>query len=152
VPTHVQLQRDFAPPKGGERPAALTRNGSGLGASDLGNCAALPVHWLVAVLDAQDLFVHAKHLFVAAIGSGPKLLCAGQSFAPYCGDTHRTATHRTMFIIPHGAPEGYEWFVALVVLVGLYFAVRSFMRARKRRLRLTPGEVQRLEQRSHTRL
>jgi hypothetical protein len=57
-----------------------------------------------------------------------------------------------MFIIPHGAPEGYEWFVALVVLVGLYFAVRSFMRARKRRCRLTPGEVQRLEQRSHTRL
>jgi hypothetical protein len=29
-----------------------------------------------------------------------------------------------MFIIPHGAPDGYEWFVALVVLVGLYFAVR----------------------------
>jgi hypothetical protein len=21
-----------------------------------------------------------------------------------------------MFIVPHGAPEGYEWFVALVVL------------------------------------
>jgi len=35
----------------------------------------------------------------------------------------------SMFIIPHGAPEGYEWFVALVVLVGLYFAVRNFMRA-----------------------
>jgi hypothetical protein len=34
--------------------------------------------------------------------------------------------HRSMFI---GAPEGYEWFVALVVLVGLYFAVRNFMRA-----------------------
>jgi hypothetical protein len=34
-----------------------------------------------------------------------------------------------MFIVPHGAPEGYEWFVALVVLVGLYFAVRNFMRA-----------------------
>jgi len=26
-------------------------------------------------------------------------------------------------------PEGYEWFVTLVVLVGLYFAVRNFMRA-----------------------
>jgi hypothetical protein len=25
-------------------------------------------------------------------------------------------------IVPHGAPEGYEWFVALMVLVGLYFA------------------------------
>jgi hypothetical protein len=37
-----------------------------------------------------------------------------------------------MFIIPHGAPEGYEWFVALVVLVGLYLAVRSFMRSRKK--------------------
>jgi hypothetical protein len=36
-----------------------------------------------------------------------------------------------MFIIPYGAPEGYEWLVALVVLVGLYFAVRSFMRARR---------------------
>jgi hypothetical protein len=36
-----------------------------------------------------------------------------------------------MFIIPHGAPEGYEWFVALVVLVGLYFAVRNFMRERR---------------------
>jgi hypothetical protein len=36
-----------------------------------------------------------------------------------------------MFIVPHGAPEGYEWFVALVVLVGLYFAVRNFMRATK---------------------
>jgi len=34
-----------------------------------------------------------------------------------------------MFIVPYGAPEGYEWFVALVVLVGLYFAVRNFMRA-----------------------
>jgi uncharacterized YccA/Bax inhibitor family protein len=36
-----------------------------------------------------------------------------------------------MFIIPHGAPEGYEWLVALGVLVDLYFAVRSFMRARR---------------------
>jgi hypothetical protein len=26
-----------------------------------------------------------------------------------------------MFIVPYGAPEGYEWFVTLVVLVGLYF-------------------------------
>jgi hypothetical protein len=30
-----------------------------------------------------------------------------------------------MFIIPYGTPEGYEWFVTLVVLVGLYFAVRK---------------------------
>jgi hypothetical protein len=36
-----------------------------------------------------------------------------------------------MFIIPYGAPEGYEWFVTLVVLVCLYFAVRNFMRARR---------------------
>jgi hypothetical protein len=62
-----------------------------------------------------------------------------------------------MFIIPHGASDGYEWFVALVVLVGLYFVVRGFMRgpalSRNRfRRKLTPGEVQRLEQRSHTRL
>jgi hypothetical protein len=40
-----------------------------------------------------------------------------------------------MFIVPHGAPGGYEWFVALVVLVGLYFAVRNFMRARRNFLR-----------------
>jgi hypothetical protein len=33
-----------------------------------------------------------------------------------------------MFVIPYGAPEDYEWFVTLVVLVCLYFAVR-FMRA-----------------------
>ena len=39
--------------------------------------------------------------------------------------------HRSMFIIPYGAPEGYEWVVALVVLVGLYFAVRSFLRSRR---------------------
>jgi len=39
--------------------------------------------------------------------------------------------YRGMFIIPHGAPEGYEWLVALVVLVCLYFAVRSLMRARR---------------------
>src|SRR5262249_46836554 len=39
--------------------------------------------------------------------------------------------HCGMFIIPHGAPEGYEWFVALVVLVGLYFAVHNLMRARR---------------------
>jgi hypothetical protein len=36
-----------------------------------------------------------------------------------------------MFVIPYGAPEGYEWFVAFVVLVCLYFAVRNFMRARR---------------------
>jgi len=36
-----------------------------------------------------------------------------------------------MFIVPHGAPEGYEWFVALVVLVGLCFDVCTFMRNAK---------------------
>jgi hypothetical protein len=35
-----------------------------------------------------------------------------------------------MFVIPHSAPEGYEWFVRHMVLVGLYFAVRYLMRAR----------------------
>jgi hypothetical protein len=54
-----------------------------------------------------------------------------QKFAPSCGDARRTSTNRSMFIIPHGAPEGYEWFVALVVFVGLYFAVRNLMRARR---------------------
>jgi hypothetical protein len=28
-------------------------------------------------------------------------------------------TRRSMFIVRYGAPEGYAWFVALVVLVGL---------------------------------
>jgi len=42
-----------------------------------------------------------------------------------------TVYHCGMFIIPHGAPEGYEWFVTLEVLVGLYFAVCNFMRARR---------------------
>jgi hypothetical protein len=36
-----------------------------------------------------------------------------------------------MIIVPHGAPEGYEWFVALVVLVGLCFAVCTLMRNAK---------------------
>jgi hypothetical protein len=42
-----------------------------------------------------------------------------------------TAQWAAMFVIPHGAPEGYEWFVALLVLVGPYFAVRNFMRVRR---------------------
>ena len=36
-----------------------------------------------------------------------------------------------MVIVPYGAPEGYEWFVTIVVLVGLYFAVRNFIPARR---------------------
>jgi hypothetical protein len=36
-----------------------------------------------------------------------------------------------IFVVPHGAPEGYEWFVTLVTLVCLYFAVRNFVRARR---------------------
>jgi hypothetical protein len=36
-----------------------------------------------------------------------------------------------IFVIPHGAPEGYEWLVALVVLVCLYFAVRNFRPPRR---------------------
>jgi hypothetical protein len=39
--------------------------------------------------------------------------------------------HRSMIIVPHAAPEGYEWFVTLVVLVCLHFAVRNLMRARR---------------------
>jgi hypothetical protein len=31
----------------------------------------------------------------------------------------RTGPQGSMFIIPYGAPEGYEWFVTLVVLVCL---------------------------------
>ena len=115
------------------------------------------VHWqidfLVPLPPVRVLFLRAKHLFVAANPNAArgstslaahgvrspldgKLLLlrhrgAGQKFAPSCGDARRPSTHRSMFIVPHGAPEGYEWFVALVVLVGLYFAVRNFMRARR---------------------
>jgi hypothetical protein len=39
--------------------------------------------------------------------------------------------HRSMIIIPHGSWGGYEWFIVPVVLVGLYFAVRNFMRSRR---------------------
>ena len=69
------------PPKGG-RPAALTRNGSGLGASDLGNCAALPVRLLVGSGTARVLLLRAKYLFDAATGSGPKLLYAAKVLRP----------------------------------------------------------------------
>jgi hypothetical protein len=34
-----------------------------------------------------------------------------------------------IFVVPHGAPEGYEWLAALVTIVCLYFAVRNFMRS-----------------------
>jgi hypothetical protein len=37
----------------------------------------------------------------------------------------------SVVIIPHGAPEGYEWLIALVMLVGLYFAVRNFLRSQR---------------------
>jgi hypothetical protein len=36
-----------------------------------------------------------------------------------------------MLLVPHSAPEGYAWFVALAALIGLYFVVRDFMRARR---------------------
>jgi hypothetical protein len=37
-----------------------------------------------------------------------------------------------MIIIPHGSWDGYEGLIVPVVLVGLYFAVRNFLRARGR--------------------
>jgi len=55
-------------------------------------------------------------------------------FCASCGDARRTSSNRSIFILPHGPPEsyeGHEWFDALVVLVGLYFAVRNLMRARR---------------------
>jgi hypothetical protein len=55
-----------------------------------------------------------------------------QEFAPSCGDARRTSTTATCLnIVPYGAPAGYEWLVALVTFVCLYFAVRNFMRARR---------------------
>src|SRR5262245_12672002 len=43
-----------------------------------------------------------------------------------------------MLIVPHGAPAGYEWVVAIIVLVGLYFAVRNLMRAQRKFSRKPP--------------
>jgi hypothetical protein len=66
LPTHVQLQRDFAPPKGGERPAALTpqRGLAGWRRTKLRLAAG---RLLVALGRVRVLFLCAKHLFVAAI-------------------------------------------------------------------------------------
>src|SRR6516162_217530 len=53
---------------------------------------------------------------------------AGSEICALLRDARRTSTKRSIFILPHGPPEsyeGHEWFVALVVLVGLYFAVRN---------------------------
>jgi hypothetical protein len=38
----------------------------------------------------------------------------------FAGPPPLPGPERSMFFIPHGAPEGYEWLVALVVLVCLY--------------------------------
>jgi hypothetical protein len=67
VPTHVQLQRDFAPPKGGERPAALTPQRDSPNwrrAEELRRAAGC---LLVAGNPVRDLLLRAKHLFVAAM-------------------------------------------------------------------------------------
>ena len=76
--------------------------------------------------------------FFVALAPGPSFVILRQRFVRrcHCGwggicallrECAPNFYHRSMFIIPHGAPEGYEWFVALLVLVGLYFAVRNFM-------------------------
>ena len=61
------FSRSFAPPKGGERPAALTpqRGLAKLTAPEELRCAAGPL--LVAETPAWDLLLRAKHLFVAAM-------------------------------------------------------------------------------------
>jgi hypothetical protein len=57
--------------------------------------------------------------------------CAGSKTCALLRGCAPNFYHQSMFIIPHGAPEGYEWFITLVVLVGLYFTVCNFMRARR---------------------
>jgi hypothetical protein len=83
VPTHVQLQRDFAPPKGGERPAALTpqRGLAGWRRTKLRLAAS---RLLVALGRVRVLFLCAKHLFVAAKRGPPRCRCAFQVFAGGC--------------------------------------------------------------------
>ena len=77
LPTHVQLQRDFAPPKGGERPAALTpqRGLAGWRRTKLRLAAG---RLLVALGRVRVLFLCAKHLFVAARRGPPRCRCAFQ--------------------------------------------------------------------------
>jgi hypothetical protein len=71
VPTHVQLPLELAPPKGGERPAALRpRNGDSASWQRQRNaprCRRL----LVAGNPVRDLLLRAKHLFVAATFAYP---------------------------------------------------------------------------------
>jgi hypothetical protein len=71
APTHVPLPLELAPPKGGERPAALRpRNGDSASWQRQRNaprCRRL----LVAGAAVRDLLLRAKHLFVAATEGGP---------------------------------------------------------------------------------
>ena len=71
APTHVQLPLELAPPKGGERPAALRpRNGDSASWQRQRNaprCRRL----LVAGNPVRDLLLRAKHLFVAATFAYP---------------------------------------------------------------------------------
>ena len=62
---------------------------------------------------------------------GQDRLGGDQKFAPSWRDARDYLPPWHVYRPSRGAPEGYEWFVALVVLVGLYFAVRNFMRARR---------------------
>ena len=83
LPTHVQLQRDFAPPKGGERPAALTpqRGLAGWRRTKLRLAAG---RLLVALGRVRVLLLCAKHLFVAARRGPPRCRCAFQVSAGGC--------------------------------------------------------------------
>src|SRR5215472_13565615 len=88
-------------------------------------------------LDAGRLLVAGNPVwtcyFAPNICSSPPThrLRVVRNLRPLAGVRAERLTHRAMFIIPHGAPAGYEWVVALVVLVGLCFAVCAFMRSAK---------------------
>ena len=63
VPTHVQLPLELAPPKGGERPAALRpRNGDSASWQRQRNCAALPS--LVSRRNPRAGLVASRQTFV----------------------------------------------------------------------------------------
>ena len=114
VPTHVQLPLELAPPKGGERPAALRpRNGDSASWQRQRNaprCRRL----LVAGNPVRDLLLRAKHLFVAAIlwpslnpvaPHDDKRVIAmtneGRPGPPHCGVSGR----RLLLALTHGAPR-----------------------------------------------
>ena len=78
APTHVQLPLELAPPKGGERPAALRpRNGAPPVGSAKRNCAALPSlvsrrNPRAGLVASRQTFVRRRHLWTPLNPAAPR--------------------------------------------------------------------------------